>query len=230
NRAKSWNDSAQSPAWSRNARPAATSASPPRTWRASPAKTSGGRVWRRCRTRSTAASSGHAGCWSASLSRQDDGDHVESKTATRSSVEAVKRLNGVRLKSDTVLFPYAHLLRHPAHGREALRQLVGGLPAVRGDAGSCGRRGRAGVLLHRRPALDHRRVRPERPARADARPGGPALLDGARPRALHGVRTEPCDGARRGGVAPVGGDELRPARPDDAVQGEGRPAGVRVGR
>ena len=31
---------------------------------------------------------------------------------------------------------------------------------------------------------------------------------------------EPRDRARRGGLAAVGGDELRPARPDDAVQGQ----------
>ena len=88
------------------------------------------------------------------------------------------------------------------------------------------RGGRRGVLLHRRPALDHGRLRPGRPARALARPGRAALRDRARPGALDGLRAEPRDRARRGGVAAVGGDELRPARPHDAVQGEGRPAGV----
>ena len=46
----------------------------------------------------------------------------------------------------------ADLLRHPADGREAPRQLRGRVPPVRRDAGA----GR-GVLLHRRPALDQRR-------------------------------------------------------------------------
>ena len=45
---------------------------------------------------------------------------------------------------------------------------------------------------------------------------------GLDPRALGRVPAEPRHGARRGSVAAVGGDELRPARPDDAVQGEGR--------
>ena len=57
-----------------------------------------------------------------------------------------------------------------------------------------------------------------------------AVRDGPRSRALDRVRAEPRDRARRGGVAALGGGELRPAGPDDAVQGEGRAAGVRHGR
>src|SRR5207245_9553813 len=41
------------------------------------------------------------------------------------------------------------------------------------------------------------------------------------------LRPEPRDRARRGGLAVVGGDELRPARADDAVQGEVGGRGVR---
>ncbi len=107
------------------------------------------------------------------------------------------------------------LLGHPAHGRQASRQPDRRLPPVRRDPGA----GR-GVLLHRRPALDHRRLRPRRPAHAHVRPRGDALRDRARPGALDRVLPEPRDGARRGGVAALGRDELRTAGPDDAVQGE----------
>ena len=62
---KSWNDSAQSPAWSRKASPAATSASARCRLRASPAKTSGGRPDRVLRVCSRACGSGQSGCWSA---------------------------------------------------------------------------------------------------------------------------------------------------------------------
>src|SRR5579864_3728060 len=41
---------------------------------------------------------------------------------------------------------------------------------------------------------------------------------------------ESCDRARRGGVAAVGRRELRPVGPNDAVQGEVRPARVRLRR
>ena len=84
------------------------------------------------------------------------------------------------------------------------------------------------VLLHRRPPLDHDRLRPGRPPRAHARPLRDAHRDRARPRAVDGVRPEPRDGARRGGLAAVGCRELRPVGPHDAVQGEGRPQGLRL--
>ena len=109
-------------------------------------------------------------------------------------------------------------------GAEAPRQLRGRLPSVRRDAGA----GR-GVLLHRRPPFDQRRVRPGGPARAHARPLRDADRDRARSGSLDDLRAEPRDGARRGQLAALVGDELRPARPDDAVQGEVRVAGVRVG-
>ncbi len=54
--------------------------------------------------------------------------------------------------------------------------------------------------------------------------------DRARPRAVDRLRAEPRDGARRGELAALGRHELRPARPDDAVQGEGGPARVRLRR
>ena len=83
-------------------------------------------------------------------------------------------------------------------GAQALRQLLGRLPPVRRDAGAARA---SALLLHRRPALDHGRLRPGRPARAHARPGGAALRDRPRPGALDGLRPEPRDRARRGGVA-----------------------------
>src|SRR5918998_3856916 len=69
------NDSAQSPACSRNALPSATSASWAVSARASPAKTSGGSEPRCLRAPSSAASSGQAGCWAAGLCRHEGGDH-----------------------------------------------------------------------------------------------------------------------------------------------------------
>ena len=122
---------------------------------------------------------------------------------------------------------HAHLLRHPAHRARSTSATTPAASASTRRRRIGARGGRRGVLLHRRPALDHGRLRPGRPARALARPGRAALRDRARPGALDRLRAEPRDRARRGGVAAVGGDELRPARPDDAVQGEGRPAGVR---
>ena len=53
-----------------------------------------------------------------------------------------------------------------------------------------------------------------------ARPRGDALRDRPRRRALDDLLPEPRDRARRGGVAAVGRDELRPVGPHDAVQGE----------
>ena len=53
---------------------------------------------------------------------------------------------------------------------------------------------------------------------------------GLDPRTLDRLLPEPRDRARRGGLAALGRHELRTARQDDAVQGEGRPAGVRLRR
>src|SRR4051794_4821292 len=82
----SWNDSAQSPACRRNARPAATSASESRSARASPAKTSGGMPRSSPRAISARAASGHTGCCSASCSPHDEGVQGVSLTAIRRSV------------------------------------------------------------------------------------------------------------------------------------------------
>jgi hypothetical protein len=73
---KSWKDSAQSPAWSRNALPAATSASVDVRARASPANTNGGMVESCLSERSSAASSGQSGCCAAGRSLHDRGDHT----------------------------------------------------------------------------------------------------------------------------------------------------------
>src|SRR5207248_1924373 len=59
-----------------NARPAATSPSASRSWRASPAKTSGGTEARRARAASAFSGSGQSGWWSAGYARHDDGDHA----------------------------------------------------------------------------------------------------------------------------------------------------------
>ncbi len=80
----SLNDSTQSPAWSRKARPSITLASESRSARASPAKTSGGLAFRRSTAATATAGSGHSGCWSARSSRQEAGDHVEGVTAISS--------------------------------------------------------------------------------------------------------------------------------------------------
>ncbi len=71
----SLNDSTQSPAWSRKARPSETRARSSRRCRASPAKTSGGLAFSRS-TAAAAAASGHSGCCSAGRSRQESGDQV----------------------------------------------------------------------------------------------------------------------------------------------------------
>jgi hypothetical protein len=72
------NDSTQSPAWSRKARPSLTSPRAASSARASPAKTSGGSSRRRLRTASSAASSVHAGCCSAGNDLHDAGVQVGS--------------------------------------------------------------------------------------------------------------------------------------------------------
>ena len=73
-------------------------------------------------------------------------------------------------------------------------------------------------------------VRPRGPARAHARPVRDARRDRPRPGALDDLRAEPRDRARRGELAALLGHELRRAPAHDAVQGEVRRSGVRVGR
>ena len=70
---RSLNDSAHSPAWSRNARPSAASASEAFSWRASPAKTSGGTIASRARAASARSSLGHSGWWRAGKVRHEEG-------------------------------------------------------------------------------------------------------------------------------------------------------------
>jgi hypothetical protein len=74
----SWNDSTQSPAWSKNARPSHTSPTAASNARASPAKTNGGTPCSRSRTAASASGSGQSGCCAAGRLRHDDGVHVES--------------------------------------------------------------------------------------------------------------------------------------------------------
>ena len=66
-------------------------------------------------------------------------------------------------------------------GRKHLGNYIGAITAVRRRAGPR----RPGDLLHRRPARDHRRLRPGRAARARPRHDGDADRRRARPRALH---------------------------------------------
>ena len=77
-----------------------------------------------------------------------------------------------------------------------LRSTVRRLPPVRGDAGA----GR-GVLLHRRPALDHDRLRAGGSAGVHARGRRDALRHGPRPGPLDRLRAEPRHRARRGRLA-----------------------------
>ena len=74
---KSAKDSAQSPAWSRKARPSATSANWDVKRRASPAKTSGGRVESWASAFLSASASGHSGCCAAGNRRHDAALHEE---------------------------------------------------------------------------------------------------------------------------------------------------------
>src|SRR4051812_11512131 len=84
---QSRNDSAQSPAWSRNARPSDTRARAPRSARASPAKTSGGSSARWLPTDSSLARSGQSGWCSAGWSRHDERLHAWGVAAMRSSLD-----------------------------------------------------------------------------------------------------------------------------------------------
>ena len=117
------------------------------------------------------------------------------------------------------------LLGHPAHRAQDARQLQRRLPPVRADAGD-----RRRLLLHRRPPLAQRRVRPGRAPNVDARPRGASLRHRARRRAVDRLLPEPCDRPRRVGLAALRRDELRPVGPHDAVQGEVVGARVRLGR
>ena len=95
---KSSKDSAQSPAWSRKARPAATWASADRSRRASPANTSGGSTDSAFRLVSSAAGSGQSGCCPAGRSRHELGVHTVSTpySVVRTDAEhkAVSRRSG----------------------------------------------------------------------------------------------------------------------------------------
>ena len=68
-------DSAQSPACSKNASPSATWANCAVRSRASPAKTSGGKVASWASARFNASASGHSGCCAAGNVRHDAGLH-----------------------------------------------------------------------------------------------------------------------------------------------------------
>src|SRR6056297_163475 len=83
--------SAQSPAWSKNARPAATRASSDCSDRASPANTSGGIDEICFSDASRAPLSGQSGCWPTGRSCHDDGDHGPRVSGIRSGYRRRKR-------------------------------------------------------------------------------------------------------------------------------------------
>ena len=119
------------------------------------------------------------------------------------------------------------LLRHPAHGQQAPRQLHRRDRPVRRRPGAR----RSGDLLHRRPARDHRRLRPGRAPRARLRHDGDPDRRGPRPRALHPVPPERRPRAQRAVVAAVGRDAARRAQPHAPVPRQvGRAARAGRGR
>src|SRR5262245_60271493 len=117
---QSWNDSAQSPAWSTNALPSTTSASRSRRLRASPAKTSGGILPISARISSRRAWSGQSGCWSAGKPRQEDGDQDAEVTATFRSV--VSSLREAFASRRLFRFGYRLRLAHQEHAAHRVRE------------------------------------------------------------------------------------------------------------
>ena len=121
---------------------------------------------------------------------------------------------------------HGHLLRHPAHGAQAPRQLHRGDPPVRRGPGPRG----PVDLLHRRPPRDHRGLRPGHAARARVRHRGDP--DGGRPgpRALHPVPPGRRAGAHGAVLDAHVGHRDRRAQPDAPVPRQVRrpaPAGLR---
>ena len=113
---------------------------------------------------------------------------------------------------------HADLQRHPAHGRQARSATTSA--AIRQYAADPGARARpssaSSTCTRSRSTYDPAELRE---STLDLR--GDALRDRARPGALDASSSRATSPrSRRGGLAAVGGDELRPARPDDAVQGE----------
>ena len=106
-----------------------------------------------------------------------------------------------------------HLLRHPADGGQAPRQLHRRDHAVRRRPGPC----RPGDLLHRRPARRHGAVRPGRPPRPHLRHGGDPDRGRPGPRALPALPPGGRDGARRAELAAVERDAARRAQPHAPV-------------
>ena len=113
----------------------------------------------------------------------------------------------------------AHLLRHPADGRQAPRQLRGRLPPVRRRRRSRARRSSASSTCTRSPSsYDPRgpaRARRSTSPRCSSRPGS---TPSARPSSRRATCTAHAEAAWL--LSSV--DELRRAPPDDAVQGEVR--------
>ena len=145
---RSWKDSAQSPAWSRNARPCRHLGERRRAAaRASPAKTSGGTLASRARAASARSSLGQSGWWSAEMRPPRGGRPGQAWSTAIGTFSVVSDNRADR----------AGPLRNPADGREAPRQLRRRLPPLGGPAA----RGR-GLPPDRRPARDHGRRRTPR--------------------------------------------------------------------
>ncbi len=215
---KSANDSAQSPAWSRNARPGgdlrqrvAQLARLAREHQRRHARRSGRRRRRPPRGRA------RSGCWSAGRSRQEAGDQVVLGGCHRTI--SVPRPVGSPAHG-------TRLLGHPAHRHQAPRQLHRRHPPLRCRPGQ----GRV-VLLRGRPALDLGALRAGRAAREHAEHRSHVAGRRARPRPVHAVHAEPGADAHPYGAWLLGSRcHVGRAAPDDAVQGEERGPGIRHGR
>ena len=152
------------------------------------------------------------------VGHRDKANHIGVVSRNHVRVTRARR----RLRSPPVA---PRLLRHPALRRADPRHLPGRPAPVRGRPG----RHHLGVL-HRRPPRHHRAPGPGRAAPAHPRHGGALPGQRHRPRRQHPVRAEPRGRAHPAGLADGVHRQLRRAEPDDAVQGEVRPAEVRVGR
>src|SRR6266704_3365359 len=150
------NDSAQSPAWSRNPWPAATRASSPCRLRTSPANTSGGSLATRPSTSSRASGSGHRGCCAASRRRHDPGVHASGPARSEevmAHIVAVRRGSGNRVRRGGAWpsgscggMPPGSSIGERSDDQEAA--MAGQAGSVQGGDTASTRRGRAPSYVH----------------------------------------------------------------------------------
>ena len=216
---KSANDSAQSPAWSRNARPSATAARA----RGEVARlaceherrvaASGARSLRRGRPRRAsraAAGRGTRARRRATRCRRGrpSGWILPRGGSLGSGLAMTRVFSGIQPTGQKHLGNYIGAIRHwPAY-----QDL--------GEAIYCV------VDLHSISVPYDAAT----PAREHPRHGGDTARRRARPGPVHALRPEQRPGALRGDMAPGGARDVRRAEPDDAVQGEERGPAVGVGR